>query len=223
MRSSAINVFPIWLVIAAVNTSGLNAQQIAQTVELRSAHLRVLEGDERERFLAAHNLARRAVEVAPVTWSDDLGKYALESLEQQKEALIGAAQEGWTRRQVALPRHRAGGKYGENVAAWAGSRAKTAEWAVELWLREKAAFDQLNAIAPYRVGDEAGKSELDSTGRERSLVVNHYTAIVWRGTKQIGAAKLDFELVDAQGNVRHYAAIICNYSPPGNRRGEKPY
>jgi len=173
--------------------------------------------------LAAHNVARRAVEVDPVSWSDEVSKVALESLEQQKEALIGGAQEGWTKRQIALPRHRTGGKFGENVAGWAGSRAKTAEWAVDLWLREKAAFDKLNGSAPYRVGDEEGKSEIDSTGRERSVVVNHYTAIVWRGTKQIGAAKLDFELVDAQGNVRSYAVIICNYNPPGNRRGEKPY
>ena len=195
----------------------------AQTIELKSARTGVLQADERERFLAAHNAARKAVGVEPVRWSDELSKYALESLDMQKEQLIADAKEGWDKRLVALPAHRSDPKFGENVAGWAGTSQQPAERAVALWLSEKAAFDKLNADSEYRVGDEMGQTEKDESGQERPIIVGHYTAIVWRDTKEIGAAKLEFTLTDEQGDSRHFVAIVCNYNPPGNRRGSKPY
>ena len=208
----------VFQIVLATLTTGTRAQ----TIELKSQRLSVLEGAERERFLFAHNAARKAVGVDPVSWSDELAQYAAQSLEPQKDTLIEAAQEGWDQGKVALPHHRADTKYGENVAGWAGSKDRSAEFAVELWLREKAAFEKLNADDSYRVGDEEGKKEVDDDGRERAIVVGHYTAVVWRTTKQVGAAKLEFALTD--GNTsRNYVGIICNYNPPGNRRGEKPY
>jgi pathogenesis-related protein 1 len=213
-----LNTCLVWLVMAAILTTGARAQ----TIELKSARLGVLEGTERERFLAAHNAARKVVGVDPVSWSDELGTYAVQSLEQQKDALIEAAKEGWAEGRVALPKHRDDAEYGENVAGWAGSKGRSAEFAAELWLSERAAFEKLITDDSYRVGDEEGRTEIDDNGRERPVVVGHYTAIVWRATKQIGASKLEFELTDGCTN-RTYASIICNYNPPGNRRGEKPY
>jgi len=195
----------------------------AQTIELRSSNLTALTGAERERFLAAHNAARREVGVDPVDWSDELSNHALLSLAEQKDALIDAAKECWTKGEAVLPRHQADGSYGENVAGWAGTRPYAADRAVDLWGREKADFDKLNAIAPYRVGDEKRQSEMDPEKDKQPIIVGHYTAIVWRATQHIGAAKLDFDLADDQGNHRSYMAIICNYSPPGNRHGERPF
>jgi pathogenesis-related protein 1 len=183
----------------------------------------ILTGAERERFLAAHNAARREVGVDPVDWSDELSNYALASLAEQKDAIIDAAKEGWTKGEAVLPRHRADSSYGENVAGWMGTRRYVADWAVHLWQREKADFDKLNAIAPYRVGDEKRPSELDPAENKQPIIVGHYTAVVWRATRHIGAAKLGFELADDQGNHRSYMAIICNYNPPGNGLGERPF
>ena len=194
----------------------------AQVIELKSVELRALSGMKQQQFLAAHNAARKAVDLDSVSWSDELSKYALESLEQQQESLIQAAKEGWEEGKAALPDHRADAKYGENLAAWAGSKPRPAELAVQLWLSERAAFAKLNADGSYRVGDEDGQTEVDDSGRERPMVVGHYTAIVWRATKQIGAARLEFQLTDGE-TKRTYTAIICNYDPPGNRRGEKPF
>jgi pathogenesis-related protein 1 len=194
----------------------------AQTIELKSARLSVLEGQERERFVAAHNVARRAVNAEPVAWSDELGKYALESLEQQKEKLIAEAKQGWSERRATLPAHREESKYGENIAGWAGTASQSAEAAVKFWLEEKPAFDKLNAKSPYRVGDEDGQTEKDEAGKERPVIVGHYTQIIWRKTTQIGAARLEFELADELGKSRHYAALVCNYNPPGNRLREQP-
>jgi pathogenesis-related protein 1 len=215
---SSIKALSIWIV-----SIGLTTEACSQTVELRSFNLSILTGAERERFLATHNAARREVEVDPVDWSDELSNYAMASLAKQKDALIDAAKEVWTKGEAVLPRHRAENSYGENVAGWLGTRQYAADWAVDLWWREKAEFDKLNAIAPYRVGDEKRLSELDSEKDKQPIIVGHYTAIVWRATRHIGAAKLAFELADDQGNHRSYMAIICNYSPPGNRHGERPF
>jgi Cysteine-rich secretory protein family len=213
------NVCLVGIALGAIVTSAVQGQ----TVELKSAHLSVLEGAERDRFLAAHNAARKAVEVDPVRWSDEVSKVALDSLEQQKEQLIEAAKEGWDEKQVPLPAHRADTKHGENVAGWVGSGQQPTELAVTYWLREKAAFDKLNKDSDYRVGDEEGQTEVDDNGQERPVIVGHYTAIVWRATRHIGAARLEFTLADERGDARRYVAIICNYSPPGNRHGDKPY
>jgi len=42
----------------------------------------------------------------------------------------------------------------------------------------------------------------------------HYTQMVWKESQQIGCAK-----VECNGNV----IVICNYDPPGNILGQKPY
>jgi len=215
----------LWLmVVIAVSLSGSYTNKASsQTVEVTSSSLTVLTATERERFLTAHNIARKTVGVEPVSWSDELSKHALESLGQQKDALIATAKEGWMQGLAVLPEHSVQSEYGENVAGWVGRRSQSAELAVDLWLREKAAFDKLNAGGSYHVGDEEGKSETDELGKERPIVVGHYTAIIWRTTTHIGAAKLGFELRDDQGKTRFYAAIVCNYNPAGNRHGEKPH
>jgi len=42
----------------------------------------------------------------------------------------------------------------------------------------------------------------------------HYTQMVWRESQQIGCAK-----AECSGNL----IIVCNYDPPGNVLGQKPY
>jgi pathogenesis-related protein 1 len=210
-----------WAVLVVVFGTANHAS--SQTIELRSVEVSVLKSAERERFLAAHNVARRNVGVDPVQWSDELGNDALKSLTQQKDALIDQARIEWSKERAVIPKHRTDRESGENVAGWVGGMSTSAELAVAFWLQEKAAFNKLNAIAPYRVGDEKDQVETDATGEERPIVVGHYTAIVWRATRFIGAAKLSFVLIDDQGHLRNYVAIACNYSPPGNRLGEAPY
>ena len=42
----------------------------------------------------------------------------------------------------------------------------------------------------------------------------HYTQMVWKNTSRVGCAK-----AECRGNV----IIVCNYDPPGNVLGQKPY
>jgi len=220
----------LWLmVLVAVSSAGRRGQcQEAERLKLKAAELTVLKGSEKDRFLAAHNAARKAVGVPPLAWSDELSAYALDSLAEQKDRLIEEAEEGWRERKIVLPDHRMESKYGENIAGWAagnvgGGRMPTAERAVAWWLEEKKPFDKLNADGSFKYGDQGGKTETDAEGKEQPIIIGHYTAIVWKTTTHVGAAKLTFQLADDRGAVRTYVGIVCNYNPPGNFRGEKPF
>ena len=93
--------------------------------------------------------------------------------------------------------HHSGGPYGENVF-W-GSPGK--DWApsdaVSQWAGEKRWYSYFfNACAFY-----------DGCG--------HYTQIVWKDSRYVGCAKVTC----GDGNV----FITCNYYPPGNYIGQRPY
>jgi pathogenesis-related protein 1 len=82
---------------------------------------------------------------------------------------------------------------GENIYEITGARA-TPEQVVNSWASELRDYD-------YR------------TNRCRG-VCGHYTQIVWRDTKEVGCG------VAAGGDREVW---VCNYSPPGNYVGERPY
>jgi hypothetical protein len=190
--------------------------------QILNARAGILQGPERERFVASHNTARNAVAVDPLMWSDDLAAESLESLQQQQETLIRAAQDGWAKLRNPLPVHRTDHTYGENIAGWAGSSRLPAERAIALWLREKPVFDLLNSLGSYRVGDELSPIAASDKEPSQPLIVGHYTQVIWHSTRWLGAAQFTFDLAD-EHTTRHYVAIICTYDPPGNRLGERPY
>jgi len=88
-----------------------------------------------------------------------------------------------------------GGRYGENLAASTGDLSGSD--AVKLWVNEKADYDY--------------NSNTCASGK----VCGHYTQVVWRNSQRLGCAKVK---CDNGGTF-----ITCNYDPPGNYVGEKPY
>ena len=89
--------------------------------------------------------------------------------------------------------HRPNGKLGENLFAITGARSSTTE-VIRAWADESRNYD-------YR------------SNRCRD-VCGHYTQIVWRDTRQVGCAI-------ARDNRREI--WVCNYDPPGNWVGHRPY
>ncbi|XP_052202018.1 pathogenesis-related leaf protein 4-like [Diospyros lotus] len=88
-----------------------------------------------------------------------------------------------------------GGKYGENLAK--GSGDFTGKAAVDLWVAEKAFYNyNSNSCA-------AGKQ------------CGHYTQVVWRNSVKVGCARVRCN--------NGWWFITCNYAPPGNYVGQKPY
>ncbi|XAR73014.1 hypothetical protein NMG60_11019856 [Bertholletia excelsa] len=88
-----------------------------------------------------------------------------------------------------------GGKYGENLAA--GSGDFTGTDAVNLWVAEKQYYN-------YNTNScTQGKECL------------HYTQVVWRNSVKLGCARVKC--------TNGWWFVTCNYAPPGNVVGQKPY
>ncbi|XP_027338842.1 pathogenesis-related protein 1-like [Abrus precatorius] len=85
-------------------------------------------------------------------------------------------------------------RYGENLAMSTGDLSGTG--AVKLWVDEKANY---NHDSNTCVGGEC----------------RHYTQVVWKNSVRLGCAKVRCN----NGGT----FIGCNYDPPGNYVGQKPY
>jgi uncharacterized protein YkwD len=89
--------------------------------------------------------------------------------------------------------HSPNSPYGENLFEITGAPATPAK-VVRAWAEEVRDYD-------YKSNTCRG-------------VCGHYTQIVWRNTKEVGCAV-------ARGGGRE--VWVCNYDPPGNFIGERPY
>ncbi|XP_034680895.1 pathogenesis-related leaf protein 6-like [Vitis riparia] len=87
-----------------------------------------------------------------------------------------------------------GGPYGENLAR--GSSSLTGTGAVNLWVGEKPDY---NYNSNSCVGGEC----------------RHYTQVVWRNSVRLGCARVQ---CNNGGSF-----VTCNYDPPGNYVGQRPY
>jgi len=108
---------------------------------------------------------------------------------------LAAVAQDWANHLVVEGRlhHRASPRYGENLYLISGGRA-TPNDVVSAWAGEAEDYD-------YRT----------NTCRSRC---GHYTQIVWRRTKAVGCAA---------ARSRNIEVWVCEYYPPGNYVGERPY
>jgi pathogenesis-related protein 1 len=91
--------------------------------------------------------------------------------------------------------------------AFAGTGTYTPADVVNAWVSEDAYYDYATNTC------ESGK------------VCGHYTQVVWRDSIQLGCGMTNCTknnpfTADGSGN---WVLWVCNYSPPGNYVGEKPY
>ncbi|EEF29976.1 pathogenesis-related protein PR-1 [Ricinus communis] len=87
-------------------------------------------------------------------------------------------------------------KLGENIY-WGSGTAWTPRDAVSAWASEEKYYTYA------------------TNSCEEGQMCGHYTQIVWKTTRRIGCARV----VCDDGDV----FMTCNYDPPGNYIGEKPY
>jgi pathogenesis-related protein 1 len=153
-----------------------------------------------------HNAVRAMVKdtttpLPPVTWSDDLAKYAQE----------------WTDMTCMSPRHRSspslnGKPLGENLfAAQGGMITNAGKEAVDGWAGEVACY----TFGKFMSGD---KCDMSCTSQMHSDGCGHYTQVVWRKSIQIGCG-----VTSCGSGFNTQTEVICNYAPAGNYVGENPY
>ncbi|KAK9741462.1 hypothetical protein RND81_03G107900 [Saponaria officinalis] len=92
--------------------------------------------------------------------------------------------------------HSPGTTFGENLF-WGQGKNWYPKDAVAAWVAEKQWYN-------YRNNSCSGDEEC-----------GHYTQVVWRDTKLVGCAMIKCDTGDI--------FITCEYYPPGNYDGEKPY
>ena len=85
-------------------------------------------------------------------------------------------------------------KYGENLA-WNKGYQSSGDVVTRLWESEKADYDYATGVC--------------------TAVCGHYTQVVWRTSQELGCAR------STCGTDEE--VWVCNYNPPGNYVGEKPY
>lgn len=155
-----------------------------------------------EEMLASHNKWRQSVNASSLAWSESLAKTAQTYADSLK------AHQGCK----AVHSHTE--SLGENLF-WASAITQTSLSSTGL----KTVTDTVQAITSSEVTDAWGSESSDYSYGTNSCatgkVCGHYTQIVWRETKEVGCGNA---VCDDKTQI-----WVCNYSPPGNYIGQKPY
>ncbi len=178
-----------------VKDSAVGSVSSPDVTDIKSAR----KGANAKEFLAAHNRARAAEGVPVLVWSEDLARYAREwakELNRSKSCDI-----------VHRPRS---GKfkqlYGENLyyasaVNWSSGKRQiqniSSNKVVGDWVAEKAHYNY--------------KTNTCNAGQ----MCGHYTQVMWKNSTAVGCA---VSVCDNKSQV-----WVCNYNPPGNYTGQRPF
>ncbi|NOU32216.1 MAG: Fis family transcriptional regulator, partial [Polyangiaceae bacterium] len=100
--------------------------------------------------------------------------------------------------------HNAGrGNRGENIYASGGSGSSTPQKVVGSWASEKSNYNYAN--------------------NRCSGVCGHYTQVVWAKTTTLGCAVQKCTGPGGPFGSGPWEFWVCDYSPPGNFNGQRPY
>ena len=144
---------------------------------------------------AAHNGYRLQEHDVPLVWSDEIAVYAQEWAEYLRDNYGCELQHRSWLDMAEEP-------YGENLygaTAWGMALGTTPQAVVDAWWSEIEFYD-------YATNGCTG-------------VCGHYTQVMWKGSTEVGCgmAVCD-EGANAQSDV-----WVCNYNPPGNYIGQRPW
>lgn len=97
--------------------------------------------------------------------------------------------------------HNTGSGYGENIYAASGGTT-TGAGVVASWASEAASYDYATNACSGTCG--------------------HYTQVVWRDSIQVGCALANCTANSPFGSGS-WVFVVCDYTPPGNFVGQRPY
>jgi pathogenesis-related protein 1 len=94
-----------------------------------------------------------------------------------------------------------GGSYGENL--YANTGGANPDKVVSSWVSEVADYDYATNSCSAKCG--------------------HYTQVVWADSTKLGCGVANCTTNSPFGSSATWQLWVCNYDPPGNWVGEKPY
>ncbi len=166
---------------------------LAALISQNSLAATALNGAQQQEMVDIHNTWRNKVGSPAVIWS----------------AKIAETAQAWAdnlKTKGCKMTHSKGSGYGENLY-WA-SPIKYSDGQVKA-----------QTIAPTKVvnswGDEIKNYTYNSNSCATGKVCGHYTQVVWKTTTEIGCG---MAVCSDSSQV-----WVCNYNPPGNYTGKKPY
>lgn len=150
------------------------------------------------KFVDLHTAFRKAVNpparnMKAISWSDDLAK---SSEDWGKKCQWKHSGKRGVGENLYLSSQRQGARGFDPVAD-----------AVNSWGNEKVNYDYAtNTCQPGQI-------------------CGHYTQVVWADTDKVGCAVVDCPSVSGAGSAfnRGGTMVVCQYTPPGNYVGQKPY
>ena len=147
-------------------------------------------------MVAAHNRWRKTVGAPPLSYSTELAASAQEWANHLKQT-----------NHCQMQHSKPDGHYGENLF-----------WASALeWSDGRRAVQK---VRPKTVVDDWGNERADYNYKSNSCtkgkMCGHYTQVIWKTTTTVGCAVAVCE--DSREQV-----WVCQYQPPGNWVGKKPY
>ncbi|RTZ67452.1 MAG: SCP-like extracellular [Aquificaceae bacterium] len=150
--------------------------------------------------LASHNSVRAQLGLVPLRWSNKLARYAQQWANHQAQTQNCAMQH---RPHQAGPFQQV---HGENLF-WASPKH---------WSDGKTELQEISIGEVVKAwADEVVDYDYNSNSCREGEQCGHYTQIVWHETRAVGCA---IAVCPDQSQL-----WVCNYDPPGNYIGEKPY
>lgn len=147
-------------------------------------------------MVAAHNHWRKAVGAPPLTYSTDLAASAMKWANHLNRS-----------KHCRMQHSKPDTKYGESLY-WAS--------AIE-WSDGKR---ELQPVSPQKVVDNWASERKDFDYKNnrcsKGKMCGHYTQVVWKTSTTVGCAVAVCE--DSREQI-----WVCQYQPPGNWLGQKPY
>ena len=70
---------------------------------------------------------------------------------------------------------------------------------------------------------ESTDYDLASNTCKPGKICGHYTQVVWRDTRQVGCASVVCNSNSPFQGHPQWRIWVCDYAPPGNYVGQKPY
>ncbi len=117
------------------------------------------------------------------------------------DGTVAATAQAWANNCMFVHSH---GQYGENLFAGAGATYSPAD-VVGSWVGEDANYDYATNTC--------------ASGQ----VCGHYTQVVWASSLRLGCGVANCTANSPFKGFTNWQLWVCNYDPPGNFVGEKPY